>query len=293
MTAKARTRVVTGRTTVIPLIGHPVTQVRSPGPMNQWFADNDVDAVIVPMDIRPERAESFFDVLRAMENCAGCSITMPHKQAAFLASDEVSDRARRAKAVNIIRRSASGRLVGDMTDGMALVAALNGHGIEVRDRNVLLIGAGGAGTAIAYELASEGAASLIILEIDLMRQRALISELSRLHPGLKVFDRVPAGHRIDIAINASPTGMNPGDPLPFALERLADALIVADAVTNPVITPWLTEAARRGIRTQNGEEMAVAQLPIQLGYLRFMPVNAPGASPRLPVPKFATMGGQA
>lgn len=273
-----RRSIVTGQTVVIPLIGHPVAQVKSPGPMNRWFFENDIDAVVVPLDIRPERVESFFDVLRAMENSAGCSITMPHKQAAFLASDEVTDRARRAKAVNTIRRLPSGRLIGDMTDGMALIAALGENDVTVMGCNVLLIGAGGAGTAIAFELAEEGARSVILIEPDQMRKRALISALSEFRPGFKVFDRVPAGLKIDIAINASPMGMSAHDPLPYPIERLADALILADAVTKPVITPWLIEAEKLGIKTQNGEQMAVAQLPIQLGYLRFMPMAVKSAN---------------
>ena len=102
---------------------------------------------------------------------------------------------------------------------------------------------------------------------------------------------MPPGLRIDIAVSASPTGMNTGDPLPSPIGGLSDALIIADAVPSPVVTPWLTEASRRGIQVQNGEEMAVAQLPIQLGYLRLMPANAQhGTSPRSAASKFATMG---
>ena len=270
MVSPKRKRLVTGKTVVIPLVGHPVEQVKSPGPINSWFAEHDVDAVIVPMDIRPEKVAGFFDVLKAMENCVGCSITMPHKQAAFVACDEVSQRARRARAVNTIRRSPSGKLIGDMTDGMAFIAALDSHGVSVRNCNVVLIGAGGAGTAIAFELASEGASSLTIIEPDQMRRKALKAELNRYHPALEVFDRVPVDRKIDIAVNASPLGMNSGDPLPFPIAELAGALIVADAVTRPVITPWLKEAERHGLKVQNGEEMAVAQVPIQLSYLRFM-----------------------
>lgn len=270
MQPKRRKSVVTGHTTVIPLIGHPVEQVKSPGPMNRWFDDNDVDAVVVPMDIRPEKVGVFFEVMRAMENCAGCSITMPHKQAAFVASDEVTDRARRAKAVNTIRRLPSGRLVGDMTDGLAFVSALAGKRVGIEGRNVLLVGAGGAGTAIAFELALERAAAIVILEIDAMRQRALVEELRRFRPEVTIHERMPESMRIDIAINASPAGMMAGDTLPYPIELLADVQIVADAVTKPVMTPWLTAAAQRGIAIQTGEEMAVAQLPIQLGYLRLM-----------------------
>jgi shikimate dehydrogenase len=261
---------ITGKTAFLPLIGHPVEQVKSPGPMNRWFADNGIDAVILPMDLRPERVAAFFDVMKAMENCVGCSVTVPHKQAAFLASDEVTDRARRAKAVNTIRRSSSGRLYGDMTDGQAMVAALQRRGVEVSGAMVLLVGAGAAGTAIAFELAEKGAAGIVIIERDPMRQRALMNELKAFYPVLELAAALEPGRPVDIAINASTVGMHPSDPMPYPLEALAGARIVADAVTKVDVTPWLREAERRGLAIQTGEEMAVAQLPIQLSYLRFM-----------------------
>lgn len=264
-----RTLTVTGRTSVIPLVGHPVERVKTPEPMNSWFAEHGVDAVVVPFDIRPERVASFFEVLKATENCVGCTVTMPHKQAAFAASDVVSERARRAKAVNIIRRAASGKLIGDMTDGLAMVAALRQRGIEVRGRNAMVIGAGGAGTAIAHAVAEEGAASLVVIEPDQMRQRALLVDIERYHPGLAVATRPLPDRPVDIAINASPAGMLPHDPDPYPLELLPAATVLADAITHPVVTRWLTEAARRGARIQTGEEMALAQVPILLRYLRF------------------------
>ena len=136
---------------------------------------------------------------------------------------------------------------------------------------MLIVGAGGAGTAIAHAIAEEGAAALTIVERDRMRQRALLADLSRFYPNVDVFDRLPANRTIDIAINASPTGMQPNDPYPFPLEQLDSASIFADAVTKPAITRWLTEAARRGTKIQTGEEMALAQVPILLHYLRFLP----------------------
>lgn len=275
----ARKPAVTGRTSIVPLVGHPVGQVKTPGPMNQWFAEQGIDAVVVPMDVRPERVGAFFEVLKATENCVGCTVTMPHKQAAFAASDEVSERARRAKAVNIIRRTPSGRLVGDMTDGLAMVVALKQRGVSLVGRNVLVIGAGGAGTAIAHAVAEEGAASLTVVEQDQMRQRALIADLERFHPKLAVSDAVRPGHAIDIAINATPAGMAPHDPYPYPLDLLSHAGVFADAITRPVVTRWLAEAERRGARIQTGEEMALAQVPILLTYLRFMDETAADPAP--------------
>jgi shikimate dehydrogenase len=271
--------VVSGTTAFIPLVGHPVRQVRSPEAINTWFVDNGVDAVMVPMDIRPERVGDFFAVLRAAENCPGCSVTVPHKQSAFLACDEVNERARRAKAVNTIRRSQSGRLIGDMTDGIAMVAALEKRGFQVGGATVLLVGAGAAGTAIAFELAEKGASVLVVIDVDQMRQRALMNALSEFYPQLRIAPELEAGQKVDIAINASTVGMQSSDPMPFPVETLVGARIFADAVTKVTVTPWLEEAQRRGHAILTGQEMAVAQLPIQLGYLRFLDPKQPASKP--------------
>jgi shikimate dehydrogenase len=74
--------------------------------------------------------------------------------------------------------------------------------------------------------------------------------------------------------------MTPNDPHPFAVDQLGDALIVADAVTKPAVTPWLAEAGRRGLKTQTGKEMALAQVSIQLHYLRFRPTPSDTQSDR-------------
>ena len=257
---------ITGRTVFIPLIGHPVEQVKSPGPVNAWFSENHAEAVLLPVDILPEKVSAFLDAIRGTPNCPGVSVTMPHKQAAFASVDEVTDRARRAEAVNIIRRRPDGTLLGDMADGDAMVTALAKNGVSVRGKCVPVVGAGGAGTAIIHALAEAGAATIVVIERDPAKSARLIGQLSGAYPLLQAYDFLPEGVEVGIAINASPAGMDPADPHPFPLERLMHAEIIADAVTKPAVTPWLEEARRRGIAIQAGAEMTLAQLPAQIAF---------------------------
>ncbi|WP_085028521.1 shikimate dehydrogenase family protein [Ensifer aridi] len=257
---------ISGKTVFIPLIGHPVEQVKSPGPMNEWFSRNGVAAVLIPIDILPEKVGAFLDAMRDTLNCAGLSVTMPHKQAAFAGVDELTDRARRAGAVNIVRRNTDGTLIGDMVDGDAMVAALAKNGVSVRGKTALVVGAGGAGAAIIYALAEAGAATLIVIERDQAKADRLIARLRRDYPQVQAHDDLPDDVAVDVAINASPAGMNEADPYPFPLERLTRAEIIADAVTKPPVTPWLEEARRRGIAIQTGAEMTLAQLPTQIAF---------------------------
>lgn len=262
---------ISGSTRFISLIGHPTGQVQSPGPMNRWFVDNDVACVMVAVDIVPDGVASFLDAMRATENCAGISVTMPHKQAAFAHADHLTERARLARAVNILRRNADGTLTGDMVDGLAMITALAANGVSVTGKTVLVVGAGGAGSAIIHALAEAGAGALVVIERDAKRLDALRRQIADHFPALELHDTLPDGLAIDIAVNASPMGMQESDALPFALSQLPHVEIVADAVTKPSVTAWLRAAEALGIRTQVGTAMTLAQLPTQLEFWGIRP----------------------
>jgi shikimate dehydrogenase len=262
---------IAGSTRFIPLIGHPTGQVHSPGPINRWFVDNDVDCVMLAVDILPHAVPAFLNAMRATENCAGLSVTMPHKQAAFENADRVTERARLARAVNVLRRDSEGTLTGDMVDGLAMIMALGENGVTVAGKRLLVVGAGGAGSAIIHALAAAGAETLVIIERNAARLDVIRLQLADSHPALAVHAALPDGLSIDIAINASPLGMKQDDPLPFPLDALHGAQIVADAVTKPAVTPWLQAAQALGLRTQAGAAMTQAQLPVQLEFWGFAP----------------------
>jgi shikimate dehydrogenase len=258
--------VISGSTRIIYLIGQPVVQVKSPEPLNAALAERGKDAVVVPVDMRPGDVKGFLEALRGSANCIGLSVTVPHKQAAFRLVDSASRRAALAGAVNTIVRDEEGRLHGDMLDGLAMVGAIRANGVEVAGKRVVLIGAGGAGSAIGFAVAAAGARSISIAELSAERAGVLSSAIAAEYPGLEVSRDVARDLKIDIAINASTAGMSPEDGLPFPLDRLRDAAILADAVTRPAVTPWLAKARTMGLKTQPGADMVAAQLPLQLAY---------------------------
>lgn len=257
---------ITGSTTIIPLIGHPVKQVKSPPVLNAYFDTQDIDAVVVPMDIPPVSIPAFFDMVRNWSNCGGVSVTVPHKQAAFTHVDTVTERARVTGAVNAVRRDSDGRLHGDNTDGLAFVAALEMKGHSVWGRHCLLVGAGGAGSAIAHALADAGVASLVIHDIDAQRRSALMQAIKARHAELPIYEKAETLSQINLAVNGSTLGMKPGDPLPFETAQLPPDAVVADVVTKLDITPVLERARARGLAIQTGAEMAAAQLVMQANW---------------------------
>lgn len=268
-------RILTGTSRFHAIIGHPITQVRSPTVFNDYLAEHDIDGAMVAFDLLPEAVDGFFAMLRGWENCGGCGATIPHKQAALANCDEVTDRAKRIGACNLVQRTEDGRLIGDMTDGLGFLSALASHGVNVAGKRFVLIGAGGAGGAIAHAVADNGAARLAVIDLDTNRSGALIASLRKHYPGVQVTDQAGDPSEIDILANATPMGMADDDPLPFPLDGIRPDTMVADAVTKPPMTRFLEAARARGCPIQRGNEMAEAQLPI---FLERFGVTAPGTA---------------
>ena len=256
--------ILTGTSKFYTIVGHPIGQVRSTTVFNGYLAEHDIDAAMVAMDILPEAIDSFFSMLRGWENCGGTGVTIPHKQAALANCDEVSDRARRIGACNLVQRTKDGRLIGDMTDGVGFLSALSKHGVSVKAKRFVLIGAGGAGSAIAHAVADNGAARLAVLDLDVQRRGALLASLREHYPDVEITDEAGDPADIDILANATPMGMSAGDPLPFPLDGIRAETMVADAVTKPPMTRFLEAAKAKGCTIQQGNEMADAQQPIFL-----------------------------
>ena len=144
-----------------------------------------------------------------------------------------------------------------MLDGIAFVAALRGAGCNPAGRRALLVGAGGAGAAIALALLDAGIATLAIHDADTTRRDALLDRLATHGAGrLGAGSADPTGY--DIIVNATPAGMCPDDPPPVRTDRLTPAMTVGDVITAPEVTKLLAAARALGCPTATGIEMFTA-----------------------------------
>jgi hypothetical protein len=148
--------------------------------------------------------------------------------------DTVSERARLAGAVNVVRKEADGALAGDLLDGEGFAAGLEQAGVALAGKRAFLAGAGGAASAIAFALAERGVARLTIANRSQDKAEALARRLAPLFPDLALSTEAgPEDH--DIAINATSLGLKEGDPLPFDPARLPAGALVAEVVMQPDI----------------------------------------------------------
>jgi shikimate dehydrogenase len=253
---------LTGATRIHLIVGDPIAQTKSPEGLTCVFAERGVDAVCVPMQVAIADIDTFLAAAKHVRNIDGIIATVPHKFAALRHCDALSERASTLGAVNAMRRERDGSWSGDMTDGIALVAALRAAGCEPKARRALVVGAGGAGSAVVLALADAGA-QVAVHDIDAARREAL---RARLAPrAIAVGSADPAG--FDLVVNATPLGMAAGDPLPVAVDRLDVGAFAADLVTKPAVTPFLVEARRRGAPILTGEDMFVPQAGILADFL--------------------------
>ncbi|MFO1159486.1 MAG: shikimate dehydrogenase [Reyranellaceae bacterium] len=263
---------ISGATQVLTILGHPTLQIRSTTTLNGELRRHGIDAVLVPVDLAPEAVPAFLEALRGWHNAPGCIVTVPHKSACAALVDATTDRARLLGAVNLIRRAEDGRLSGDMVDGLGFIAALRGNGFDPAGKNAVVFGTGAVGRAFLLSLTEAGVRRIAFSDPDAGRSAALM-DLAR---EARVADRVSVGAvddlgGFDLAVNASPVGMNGEDRMPFDPTRLPRHALVADVVTKPVETPLLRAAQKHGCRIQTGLEMSDAQAPMQLAFFGLAP----------------------
>ena len=256
---------LSGATRIVPIVGDPIAQVRSPAGVTAAFAERGADVVCVPMQIAPADFAGFVALVRAWRNCPGVIVTVPHKFAAFAACDTASERAGFLGTVNTIRRGSDGRLHGDMFDGLGFVAACKENGCAFPGRRALLVGAGGAGTAIAHAVASEGVSALGLADVDVARQGALVRRLA--DAGFAVTAAAANATGYDIVLNATPVGMKPGDALPVPAAGLGPDTFVGDVVTKPDPSPLIAAARQRGCRTSTGGDMFIKVRDLMVEFL--------------------------
>jgi shikimate dehydrogenase len=247
-----------GETRVHLILGDPVGQTKSPSGLTAEFAARGVNAICVPVHIAPTHFDALVVAAKRAQNVDGIVVTIPHKFKALCHCEEASDRATFLGAANVLYRVAADRWRGDMTDGAAMVAALRRAGCDPAGRRALVVGAGGAGSAVALALVEAGVAALSVTDVDLKRCGNLIERLAAQAPAaVRTGTADPAG--FDLVINATPAGMRPDDPLPVHAARLAPSTFVADLITRPAMTPLLEAARHRGCLVVTGEDMFAAQ----------------------------------
>lgn len=258
---------LSGRTRLVPILAHPVDHVRAPRFYNPAFAAAGLDWCMVPMGVPPPHLEATLAQLAHVDNVQGLNITIPHKAAAHALCARRGPEAERTGVVNTMRLDADGQWSGESFDGIGFVDAARAHGVLSTDRPVALVGAGGAGTAIAFSLVAAGVRALHVVDLDSGRANALVNALRSCYGGLEADTRAEGLRRAGLVVHATPLGLRAGDPLPFDPALLPGDAALFD-ITAARDTELMAACAARGLAVVGGRPMVEHQIAAQISFWR-------------------------
>ena len=257
-------RRINGHTRLYALIGSPVGHSGSPAMYNYSFEKLGIDAAYLAFDTPLEKTEETVNALRTL-NVGGFNITMPNKTAVAQLVDRLSPAAEMVGACNTVVVEEDGTMTGHITDGTGFIRNLKEHGVEVKGKKIVLLGTGGAATAIAVQAALDGVEELAIFnqkdefyangEKTVEKIRKAVPSIGKVSiddlNDTELLGKVLA--ESDILINATRAGMSPlQDVIPVPAEFLHKDLAVADVVYNPRETLLVQKAKEIGCRAAIG-----------------------------------------
>lgn len=245
------------------LIGNPVSKSLSPTIHNSYFELIGENSIYFTFEIKEEKLELILEAFKIL-NVKGFNVTIPHKITIINYLDEVSEDVKVLGAVNTVR-NLNGKLIGFNTDGKGFLKSLEMEKIDVKDKKILVLGAGGAANAISVSLAMEGVKSIIIANRTISKAETLSDRISSYFPKIEVkYDSLKLENvkkkEVDMIVNCTSVGMYPNQTeSPIDIEGFQKNLIVYDIIYKPKKTRLLQLAEFKGYKTINGISMLINQ----------------------------------
>ena len=270
------------------VFGDPVEHSLSPQMQNAALKSCKINMQYARFHVLPNELPDALNLVRKLD-FVGVNLTVPHKIAAFALMGDVDQSAKRIGAVNTVKIE-NGKLRGFNTDGRGFSRAIREEfAVDLRDMRVLVLGAGGAGRAIALQCAKESCERLVIANRAFEKAKKLADDLRDFFVGPKVFGPVPRLQAIpweeaairfqianvDLIVNATPLGLNRADASPIPARLLAPHVMIYDTIYSGNRTPFVSAAIEAGARAANGLSMLLHQgaLAFEIWFEREAPLE--------------------
>jgi shikimate dehydrogenase len=252
---------IDGSTRIIAIVGDPTSHIKGFAQYADAIAARGSNAVYLAMRVAPDGLAPFLAGMREVRNLAGLVLTIPHKIAGLglAAPDET---ARRAGSANMLRPAPAGWEASNC-DGAGFLAAAKAAGIAFAGRRVQVLGAGGAGRAVAMAIAGEAPSRLCLHDVDEARARDLARTVAAILPETTA---EPALEPSEVLVNCTPVGMDRDRRLPCDPALIPRGGAVFDIVNRPD-TPLVVEARARGSIAEHGWSMMAAEIPLILDWM--------------------------
>jgi shikimate dehydrogenase len=251
---------IDGRTRLYVIVGDPVVQVKSATVYSQLFADLGKEAVLVPLHVLPADIDALAPQFETMRNLDGILVTAPYKSRLLGLCRSLGAAAQCVGAVNALRRHPQGGWHGDLFDGAGFVTGARRRGIELGGRRILQFGAGGAGSAIAYELAAAGVKALRLIDPHPEKVSHICAAIRSRFPEMDIQAAGPSEPDVDMVINASTVGMGGAPGLPGPIPTLSSAMAVGEVNVTAQGTELIRLAQASGAAWVDGSFMHTGQI---------------------------------
>jgi len=257
---------ISGHTIPFAVLGHPIGHTLSPVMHNRSIQSLGMDAIYLAFDVAPDNLMRVLTAMRDM-GFGGVNLTVPLKEVAFKGVDEHASSATLARSVNTIEFLKDGRLKGHSTDGDGFIAAVReSFHTGIAGLSVFVLGCGGAGRAVAITCATEGAARIVLSDIEQSRIDAVAAEIAQLAPSVEVASAgtaadawAVAATKADLVIQATPVGMKAGDKPLLTAGAFRAGQFLYDLIYMFPSTGIMAEAGKAGATTANGLGMLLHQ----------------------------------
>ncbi|HBU70140.1 MAG TPA: shikimate dehydrogenase [Elusimicrobia bacterium] len=259
------------KTKITGIFGYPIKHTLSPAMHNAGFRALKLNYNYFPFEVKPEDLGPAVEAIKIL-NIAGVNITIPHKSEVLKFLDSIDPLAAKIGSVNTIVNN-NGKLLGYNTDATGFIRDLKGKGFNPKNKRALLLGAGGAGRAVAAALSWAGAKSILITDSDENKARNLAKSVERARfVPLKDFRRELAG--CGLLVNATPNGMHKGDKAVLNAGEFPPDIFFYDLVYNRE-TETLKNAKKAGASAAGGLGMLLNQgaLAFELWTKRKAPID--------------------
>jgi shikimate dehydrogenase len=254
---------VDGSTQIVGVFGSPIAHTASPAMHNAAFAALQMNWIYLAFAVDPKSLQAALLGARDM-GLRGVNLTVPHKLLALEIVDEVDPEAHRLGAVNTVVTE-DGKLRGFNTDGYGFVKAIKeDFNMSLKGKRVLVLGAGGAGRAIAIQCALEGCSKVIVANRTVSRIEPIAKELATTKVEVRTLaltakEIAPAVGNVDLLVNATSVGLREGESLGLNAEMFSSKLAVYDTIYRPAETELMEVAGRGGAKISNGLSMLLHQ----------------------------------
>lgn len=257
---------IKGSTSLAGLLGYPIKHSKSPQIHNTAFEALNLDHVYLAFEVEDGHLEEALGAMKVLD-AIGFNVTMPHKNKVVELLDEVSEEVKIIGSVNTVKNE-KGRLIGYNTDGKGFIKALQEAGADIRNKKIVMAGAGGAARAIAIQLAFDGAGEIVMFNRTLSTAEKIVNSInsniaSRRARAFQMDEAVMKEELKEAAllINCTSLGMKNAidQSIVTDTETLHSGLFVSDIIYDPPKTKLLSIAEEVGCRTMNGLGMLIWQ----------------------------------